>query len=58
VRILQAVLGLDVMGFERRVSIDSPTIPPWLQWLRIEDLKVGDSSIPSPCSCAAQTTAT
>jgi glycogen debranching enzyme len=43
--ILQAILGLEVMGFERRVSIDSPTIPPWLQWLRIEDLKVGDSTI-------------
>jgi glycogen debranching enzyme len=43
--ILQAILGLEVMGFERRVSIDSPTIPPWLQWLRIEDLKVGDSCI-------------
>ena len=43
--ILQALLGLEVMGFERRVSIDSPTIPPWLEWLRIEDLKVGDSSV-------------
>ena len=43
--ILQALLGLEVKGFERRVSIDSPTIPPWLEWLRIEDLKVGDSSI-------------
>jgi glycogen debranching enzyme len=43
--ILQALLGLEVRGFERRVSIDSPTIPPWLEWLRIEDLKVGDSSI-------------
>ncbi len=43
--ILQALLGLEVMGFEGRVSIDSPTIPPWLEWLRIEDLKVGDSSV-------------
>jgi glycogen debranching enzyme len=43
--ILQALLGLEVMGFERRVSINSPTIPPWLEWLRIEDLKVGDSSV-------------
>ncbi len=42
---LQAVLGLEVMGFERRVSIESPTLPPWLEWLRIEDLKVGEGSI-------------
>lgn len=44
--ILQAVLGLEVMGFERRVLIDdSPTLPSWLEWLRIENLKVGDGSI-------------
>ena len=44
--ILQAMLGLEVMGFERRVLIDnSPTLPSWLEWLRIEDLKVGDSSV-------------
>jgi len=43
--ILQALMGLQVMGFERRVLIDSPTIPTWLEWLRIEDLKVGDGSI-------------
>jgi glycogen debranching enzyme len=42
---LQAVLGLEVMGFERRILIESPTIPPWLEWLRIEDLKVGDGSM-------------
>jgi glycogen debranching enzyme len=43
--ILSAVLGLKVMGFERQVTVDSPSIPPWLEWLRIQDLKVGDSSI-------------
>ena len=43
--ILQAVLGLEVRGFERQVLIDSPTIPSWLEWLRIENLKVGDESI-------------
>ncbi len=41
--ILQAVLGLQVSGFDRRVVIDSPTIPSWLEWLRIEELKVGDN---------------
>jgi hypothetical protein len=34
-----------VRGFERRVLIDAPTLPSWLEWLRIENLKVGDSSI-------------
>src|SRR6185437_527902 len=44
--ILQAVVGLEVWGFERRVLIDaSPALPSWLKWLRIEDLKAGDSSI-------------
>ena len=43
--VLQAALGLQVMGFERRVLIDSPSIPPWLEWLRIEHLKVGDGSV-------------
>jgi glycogen debranching enzyme len=43
--ILQALLGLEVKGFERRVLIDSPTMPTWLEWLRIEDLKVGDGSV-------------
>ena len=43
--LLQAVLKLQVMGFDRRVVIDSPMIPTWLEWLRIEDLKVGDGSI-------------
>ena len=43
--ILQAALGLRVMGFERRLLFDSPAIPPWLEWLRIEDLKIGDSSV-------------
>jgi glycogen debranching enzyme len=43
--ILSAVLGLEVTGFERRLLIDRPTIPSWLEWLRIEDLKVADSSI-------------
>lgn len=43
--ILQAALGLEVIGFERRVLFEAPALPGWLQWLRIENLKVGDSSI-------------
>jgi glycogen debranching enzyme len=43
--ILQAIMGLHVMGFDKRVVIDSPMIPPWLEWLSVEDLKVGDGSV-------------
>jgi glycogen debranching enzyme len=43
--ILQAVLGIDVLGCEGRLVIDSPAIPSWLDWIRIEDLKVGEGSI-------------
>jgi glycogen debranching enzyme len=43
--ILQAVLGIEVIGCEQRLIIDSPVIPAWLDWLRIEDLKVGAASV-------------
>lgn len=42
---LQAMLGLEVIGFERRLTINSPVIAPWLDWLRIERLKVGDAAV-------------
>ena len=43
--ILQATLGLKVMGFQKRVMLDSPAMPRWLEWLRIDDLKVGDDAV-------------
>jgi len=43
--VLQATLGLDVKGFDGRVVIDSPALPAWLEWVRVEDLKVGDRSV-------------
>ena len=42
---LQATLGLKVMGFQKRVVLDSPAMPRWLEWLRIDDLKVGDDAV-------------
>ena len=39
--IVQAMLGLSVSGADKRVIIDSPAIPSWLEWLKIEDLRVG-----------------
>jgi glycogen debranching enzyme len=43
--IVQAMLGIQVMGFDRKLVIDSPAMPDWLDWLRIEGLKVGDGKV-------------
>jgi glycogen debranching enzyme len=43
--IVQAMLGMQVLGFEQRLVIDSPVMPKRLDWLRIEDLKVGAGKI-------------
>src|SRR5713226_8265013 len=42
--ILQAMLGMRVLGFERRVVFDAHQIPSWLDWLSIDGLKVGQGS--------------
>jgi glycogen debranching enzyme len=42
---LQAMLGIEVMGFDRKLVIDSPAMPDWLDWLKIENLKVGDGAV-------------
>jgi len=39
--ILQAMLGLDVNGFERRLEIESPAIPTAMDWLLLDGLAVG-----------------
>jgi glycogen debranching enzyme len=43
--IVQAMLGMEVMGFGRKLLIDSAEIPKWLDWLKIEHLKVGDGEV-------------
>lgn len=43
--IVQVMLGIEVMGFERKLIIDSPAMPDWLDWLKIEKLKVGDGEV-------------
>jgi glycogen debranching enzyme len=43
--ILQAMLGLEVLGIERKVAFNSPVLPTWLDWMRIDDLKVGDGRV-------------
>ncbi|MGO9607702.1 MAG: glycogen debranching N-terminal domain-containing protein [Candidatus Binataceae bacterium] len=43
--ILQAMLGMRILGFENRVSIDRPIMPPWLEWLKVEGMKIGQGSV-------------
>jgi glycogen debranching enzyme len=43
--ILQAMLGIRVLGFERRVVFESHLIPSWLDWLSIKGLKVGHGRV-------------
>jgi glycogen debranching enzyme len=43
--ILQAMLGMRVNGFERRVVFGTHLIPSWLDWMSIDGLKVGDGRI-------------
>jgi glycogen debranching enzyme len=43
--ILQAMLGMRVLGFERRVVFGSPVLPTWLDWLSIDGLQVGDGRV-------------
>lgn len=43
--ILQAMLGVEVIGLDHKLVIDSPAMPAWLDWLKIESLKVGEGSV-------------
>jgi len=43
--ILRAMLGIEVSGFDRKLVIDSPAMPGWLDWIKIENLKVGDGKV-------------
>ena len=42
---LQAMLGIRVLGFERRVIFDTHMIPSWLDWLSIDKLRVGGGGV-------------
>jgi glycogen debranching enzyme len=43
--ILQAIMGLRVDGFEKRLVLNSPKVPPWLESLTVKNLKVGDGAV-------------
>ena len=43
--LLQACLGLDVRARERRICVDHPALPPNLDQVHIDNLRVGDASV-------------
>ncbi len=43
--LLQACLGLEIRGAQRKVSFTKPFLPPFLEDVRIEDLVVGDATV-------------
>jgi glycogen debranching enzyme len=43
--ILQTMLGLEIIGDQLKLLINSPVMPEWLEWLKIENLKVGTGSV-------------
>jgi glycogen debranching enzyme len=43
--LLQAMLGLSARAPENLLTINLPFLPPWLNWVELRNLKVGDSTI-------------
>ena len=43
--ILHAVLGLEVLGFEKRVVVGAQSLPPWIEALTVENLAIGSEHV-------------
>jgi glycogen debranching enzyme len=43
--LLQACLGIDLDVDKRALSLHSPRLPPFIDWIRIERLKLGEASV-------------
>jgi glycogen debranching enzyme len=43
--ILQAILGMRIQGFQNSVTIETPVLPSWLDWIKVENLKVGQGTV-------------
>jgi glycogen debranching enzyme len=43
--ILQAILGMRIQGFASSVTIETPLLPSWLDWIKVENLKVGQGTV-------------
>jgi hypothetical protein len=39
------MLGLSARAPENLLTINSPVLPPWLNWVELRNLRVGDSTI-------------
>jgi glycogen debranching enzyme len=42
---LTALLGLDADAGARRLTLESPVLPPWLRWIEIHGLRVGGANV-------------
>ena len=43
--LLQAAVGLTIDAPERRIAFRRAVLPPWLQWVRIQGLRVGEATV-------------
>jgi glycogen debranching enzyme len=43
--LLKAILGLSIDGVKRRISLRHPILPPFIEELSIQNLRVGDDSV-------------
>jgi glycogen debranching enzyme len=43
--LLQSALGLSISAPERRITFRRGALPPWLGWIRLERLTVGEASV-------------
>ena len=43
--LLQAMLGLSAQAPQNLLTINSPVLPAWLNWVELRNLRVGDSTI-------------
>jgi len=42
---LTALLGLDAEAESRRLTLDTPVLPPWLRWVELHGLRVGSAQV-------------
>jgi glycogen debranching enzyme len=43
--IISSMLGLQIAGHQQQINVISPTMPEWLEWIKIENLKTGGETI-------------
>jgi glycogen debranching enzyme len=43
--LLQAMLGMSARAHENLLTINSPVLPAWLNWVELRNLRVGDSTL-------------